>query len=70
MGGPRPRGGTDLFRERELQDRREQDQQLAARFGIQGVPLFVFDRKYGLSGAQPLEVFLQVIDELTPAAEV
>lgn len=48
----------------------EASQQLAAQFGIQGVPFFVFDRKYGLSGAQPVEALLQVFDELEKTAMV
>lgn len=35
----------------------------AEQFGIQGVPYFVFDRKYSISGAQPIENFLQVIQK-------
>jgi predicted DsbA family dithiol-disulfide isomerase len=38
-------------------DEVEQDQDLARQFGANGVPFFVFDRRYGISGAQPLEVF-------------
>lgn len=34
----------------------------AAEFGISGVPFFVFDRKYGVSGAQPSESFLEVLN--------
>lgn len=33
----------------------------AGAYGIQGVPFFVFDGKYGISGAQPAEVFSQVL---------
>ena len=33
------------------------DQQLAASFGVRGVPFFVLDRKYAISGAQPVESF-------------
>jgi predicted DsbA family dithiol-disulfide isomerase len=33
----------------------------AERIGITGVPFFVIDRKYGISGAQPAEVFLQAL---------
>ena len=46
------------------------DIQEAAAFGISGVPYFVFEEKYGISGAQPAEVFdgalAQVWDELHP----
>ena len=41
---------------------------LAQRSNITGVPTFIFDRRQGFSGAQPLEVFLRVIDEFAPAA--
>jgi len=34
----------------------------AAALGARGVPFFVIDRKYGVSGAQPAEQFLQVLD--------
>jgi predicted DsbA family dithiol-disulfide isomerase len=38
-----------------------QDIQEAENLGIRGVPFFVFDRKYGISGAQPVEVFLETL---------
>lgn len=40
----------------------ERDIREAAAFGASGVPFFVVDRKYGVSGAQPAEVFGQVLD--------
>ena len=36
------------------------DQAQAQAYGIQGVPFFVFDGKYGVSGAQPPEAFAQI----------
>lgn len=33
------------------------------QLGVQGVPFFVFDRKYGISGAQPVESFVQTIEQ-------
>jgi protein disulfide-isomerase len=38
-----------------------QDIQEARNIGVSGVPFFVFDRKYGVSGAQPAEAFLETI---------
>lgn len=32
--------------------------------GVQGVPFFVLNRKYGVSGAQPVEYFTQVLEKL------
>lgn len=38
------------------------DLSLARGFGATGVPFFVFDRSYGVSGAQPTEVFTQTLE--------
>jgi len=35
----------------------------AAQLGIQGVPFFVFNRKYAISGAQPTESFLETMQK-------
>lgn len=37
---------------------------MARKMGIQGVPCFVFNRKYAVSGAQEPAVFLEVIEAL------
>jgi predicted DsbA family dithiol-disulfide isomerase len=39
------------------------DQLEAQRIGIRGVPFFVFDDKYAVSGAQAPEVFLQTLEK-------
>jgi predicted DsbA family dithiol-disulfide isomerase len=38
------------------------DEELAQRIGIQGVPFFVLDRRYGVSGAQPAELLVQALE--------
>jgi predicted DsbA family dithiol-disulfide isomerase len=38
------------------------DEAEAQAIGIRGVPFFVIDRKYGVSGAQPAEVLRQVLE--------
>jgi predicted DsbA family dithiol-disulfide isomerase len=45
----------------EFEDAVAADQQQAVAFGANGVPFFVIDRKYGISGAQPKDVFLQAL---------
>ncbi|MDJ0354860.1 DsbA family oxidoreductase [Paenarthrobacter sp. PH39-S1] len=35
----------------------------ASRLGVTGVPFFVIDRKYAISGAQPAELFGQALNE-------
>ncbi|EDY43744.1 DsbA family oxidoreductase [Streptomyces sp. SPB074] len=53
------------------------DEREAAELGANGVPFFVLDRRYGVSGAQPVEVFAQALQQawdarprLTPVAGV
>lgn len=36
----------------------------AQQIGVQGVPFFVFNEKYAVSGAQPEEVFIQVLEKV------
>ncbi|TMN22509.1 DsbA family oxidoreductase [Lentibacillus cibarius] len=40
------------------------DEKEAAQLGVQGVPFFVFNSKYALSGAQPLDVFKEVLEKV------
>jgi predicted DsbA family dithiol-disulfide isomerase len=44
------------------------DEQLAAALGIRGVPFVVLDEQYGVSGAQPAQMFLQALDTAWAAA--
>ncbi|WP_266368929.1 DsbA family oxidoreductase [Tellurirhabdus rosea] len=39
------------------------DEQEAQALGVRGVPFFVIDRKYAISGAQPVEVFQQTLEK-------
>ena len=39
------------------------DIQEAQNIGVRGVPFFVFNRKYGISGAQPPKAFLQTLEQ-------
>lgn len=45
----------------------ETDIELAQQFGVRGVPFFVFDRKYAVSGAQEPETFLKTMDTVLAA---
>lgn len=40
------------------------DQAQAVKYGIQGVPFFVVDGKYGVSGAQEAATFVQVLQQV------
>jgi len=42
----------------------KQDIQEANTIGVKGVPFFVFDNKYAISGAQPATAFLQTLEKV------
>lgn len=46
----------------EFRDEVEEDVKMAQSLGANGVPFFVFDMKFGISGAQPLEAFTQTLE--------
>ena len=46
----------------------QQDIYIAQQLGVRGVPFFVIDNKYGISGAQPKEVFEQTIEKAAEEA--
>jgi predicted DsbA family dithiol-disulfide isomerase len=39
------------------------DEQRGRMFGVRGVPFFAIDEKYGVSGAQPVEVFTSALEQ-------
>ena len=41
----------------------KQDELEARNIGVRGVPFFVFDDRYAVSGAQPSEVFLETLEK-------
>ena len=45
----------------ELTTAVREDENAAAAMGVRGVPFFVVDEKYGVSGAQPAELLLEVL---------
>lgn len=40
------------------------DEEMAGALGIRGVPFFVFNKKVALSGAQPVKVFEEVLEQM------
>jgi predicted DsbA family dithiol-disulfide isomerase len=50
---------THSYRDAVLDDIRA-----AQQVGIRGVPFFVFEDKYGVSGAQPADLFAQALDQV------
>jgi predicted DsbA family dithiol-disulfide isomerase len=48
----------------EFADAVRADERQAAELGVRGVPFFVIDSKYGVSGAQPVQAFKQVLEQV------
>ncbi len=48
-------------------DRIRQEDRMARQMGIQGVPCFIFDRQFAVSGAQDPAVFLDVFERVLAA---
>lgn len=55
---------SDQFKEEVLSDIG-----LAYQIGVRGVPYFVFNNKYAVSGAQPKEVFVEVLQKVLAEEE-
>jgi predicted DsbA family dithiol-disulfide isomerase len=53
---------TDLLESDRYRAEVVRDGQLAQELGATGVPFFVFDMKYGISGAQSLDAFSQTLE--------
>ncbi|MNW65810.1 DSBA-like thioredoxin domain protein [compost metagenome] len=55
----------EVLKNKDLyKDQVRQDQDEARRVGISGVPFFIFNQKYAVSGAQPTESFSQVLEKV------
>ena len=52
----------EVLGSREFENDVHADIEQAQAYGATGVPFFVIDEKYGVSGAQPTEVFTQVLE--------
>ena len=52
-----------VLADREYEDEVTTDEAMAQAIGATGVPLFVIDRRYGISGAQPPEVITETLEK-------
>ena len=53
-----------MLEENRYEEEVKKDQDHAYKIGVQGVPFFVFNKKYGVSGAQSPDVFKQVLEKV------
>lgn len=64
-----------MVTKQELLDNTNQEQvleqdNLGKRLGITGVPFFIFEDKYSVSGAQPVSAFKNIIERLEGESEI
>ena len=60
--GINPVDAMNVLESGSFSDEVIEDRELAAQLGATGVPFFVVDMKFGISGAQPLEHFVETIN--------
>lgn len=58
-----PQKAREVLEEQALSEKIQFDLYEANQIGVRGVPFFVFDNKFGISGAQPLEVFTRTLNQ-------
>lgn len=56
-------GTQEMLHSEDFNDAVKKDIQEAGQIGVQGVPFFVIDRKYALSGAQPVATFVEALQK-------
>lgn len=61
-------GAKEVLESNQYMENVQQDIAIAQQLGVRGVPFFVIDNKYGISGAQPQQVFEQAIEKAAQEA--
>lgn len=53
-----------VFQSEDALEAVNEDLRLGIRYGIQGAPFLVINEKYGINGAQPMEVIEETIEKI------
>jgi predicted DsbA family dithiol-disulfide isomerase len=54
----------------EMADEVRADERAAQQIGVSGVPFYLIDKKYALTGAQPTEVFVQALQKVIAESQI
>jgi predicted DsbA family dithiol-disulfide isomerase len=54
----------------EMAEEVRADEQTAQQYGVTGVPFYLINKKYALTGAQPTEVFVQALKKIIAEDEI
>ncbi|MHC0035377.1 DsbA family oxidoreductase [Pseudoneobacillus sp. C159] len=60
----------EMLASNEMADVVRTDERMAKQIGVTGVPFFVINNKYALSGAQPTEVFVQALKKIAAEDQI
>lgn len=64
LAGLNKQQAEEALRSEDLAYAVKQDEMQAQQIGVRGVPFFVFDNQYAVSGAQPAETFLEIMEKI------
>ncbi|MEX2368220.1 MAG: DsbA family protein, partial [Balneolaceae bacterium] len=53
----------EMLATNDFSDEVRSDEREAQKIGVRGVPFFVFNRKYAVSGAQPVHTFIETLEK-------
>lgn len=60
----------DILHSDEGSDEVKEEMHYFRQQGVTGVPFFIFDKKYAVSGAQPSEVFTEILEKLAQEKQI
>jgi predicted DsbA family dithiol-disulfide isomerase len=60
----------NILRSDEGSDEVKEEMHYFRQQGVSGVPFFIFDKKYAVSGAQPSDVFVEIFQQLAQEKQV
>jgi predicted DsbA family dithiol-disulfide isomerase len=61
---------TQIIHSEIATDEVKEEMNYYRQLGVSGVPFFIFNQKYAISGAQPVEVFAEIIEKVAKELEV
>jgi predicted DsbA family dithiol-disulfide isomerase len=61
---------TKMLASDEMTDVVRADEQTAKQYGVTGVPFFLINKKYAITGAQPAETFVQALRKVIAEDEI
>ncbi|RVT79722.1 DsbA family oxidoreductase [Flavobacterium sufflavum] len=64
QAGLDPNKIDEVLNSNSYADEVQQDMLAAQKIGVQGVPFFIFDNKYAISGAQHVETFVKTLEKV------